>query len=234
MKKAEKTRNLRCKRPALADLGFEIITSRLEEMQSQCYDIHWAFDDDETLLNALDGNEEEAWEFKMMFIDLEGQIDRLLEAMDSNFIYDGSPETDFNDMSVALIGNRYNLIGYDYDEEDYFNLTGYDSDLAFSKAGERVMRMTKKEMLAQIGQTLGLILSFQNISMMYEALKSTIDIFQDNNVSILQVIKDIESAYTAMFEGNAYESLGCLYLDREAEKRFDKILEELPEKFFIE
>lgn len=232
--KAERSRNLRYKRPALAELGYEMIQTQLEEMQSECYEIHWAFDDDETLINAFDGNEEEAWEFKWIFSDLEGEIGRLIDAINENFGISDYPETDFNDMSVALIGNRYNLIGWDDMEEDYFHLTGYDSELAFSEAGKRVMRLTKKEMLAQIGQTLGLILSYQNVSMKYEALKSTIDIFRDNNVSILQVIKDIEGAYRDMFEGKAYQWGNRWYLDAEAEKRFDRLVEELPDRYWIE
>jgi hypothetical protein len=233
--KADRSRNLRYKRPALKELGYEMIQAQLEEMRSECYEIHWAFDDDETLVNAFDGNEEEAWEFKWMFSTLEGEIERLIEAITENFGYIDDPETEFNDMSVALIGNRYNLIGWDDEEEDYFNLTGYDSGLAFSEAGKRVMRLTKKEMLAQIGQTLGLILSYQNVSMKYEALKSTIDIFRDNNVSILQVVKDIEEAYRDMFKGQAYKSSGYWWsLDREAERRFDKLVDELPDRYWIE
>lgn len=233
--KAERSRNLRYKRPALAELGYEMIQAQLEEMRDECYEIHWAFDDDETLVNAFDGNEEEAWEFKWMFSALEGEIERLIDAITDNFAFCDEPETKFNDMSVALIGNRYNLVGWDDEEEDYFNLVGYDSELAFSEAGKRVMRLTKKEMLAQIGQTLGLILSYQNVSMKYEALKSTIDIFRDNNVGILQVVKDIEEAYRDMFEGKAYKSGSNWWsLDREAERRFDKLVDELPDRYWIE
>lgn len=71
--------------------------------------------------------------------------------------------------------------------------------------------------------------------MKYEALKSTIDIFRDNNVSILQVVKDIEEAYKDMFEGKAYKSGSNWWsLDREAERRFDKLVDELPDRYWIE
>lgn len=232
--KADRSRNLRYKRPALAELSYSTIVDILENISNECYEIHWAYDDDETLINAFDGNEEEAFEFKMMFNDLELEADRLRETINELFGCSDDPERDFNDMSVALIGNRYNLIGFDDYEEDYFNLTGYDSELAFSEAGKRVMRKTKAEMLSQIGQTLGLILSFQNVSMKYEALKSTIDIFCDNNMSILQIIKDIEKAYKSMFEGKAYQWRNRWYLDAEAEKQFNRLVEGLPERYWVE
>ena len=234
LSKADRSRNLRYKRPALAELSYYTITEKLSAISEECYEIHWAYDDDETLINAFDGNEEEAFEFKMMFNDLEAEADRLSETIDDVFGYSEDPERDFDDMSVALLGNRYNTVGYDDYEEDYFNLIGYDAELASTEAGKRVMRKTKAEMLSQIGQTLGLILSFQNVSMKYEALKSTIDIFRDNNMSILQVIKDIEKAYKSMFEGKAYETMSGWCLDSEAEKHFDRLIEQLPERYWIE
>lgn len=234
LSKADKCRNLRYKRPALEELGYNTIMDTLQLISEECYEIHWAYDDDETLINAFDGNEEDAYEFKWMFSDLEAEAARLSEAIIDNFGWRDDPEKEFNDVSVALIGNRYNMLGYDGYEEDYFNLTGYDSQLAVSEAGKRVMRMTKAEMLSAIGQTMGLILSFQNVSIKYEALKSTIDIFKDNNMSILQVIKDVETAYKAMFEGKAYQWRNRWYLDDEAEKRFDRLIAELPERYWIE
>lgn len=68
--KATRTRNLRYKRPALASMGFDTMMAELEEIESACSDVHWFADqDDETLINALDGDEEEAWEFKLAFAD---------------------------------------------------------------------------------------------------------------------------------------------------------------------
>lgn len=63
LSKADRCRTLRYKKPALMDLGYFAITEKLDEIQEVCSEIHWAFDDDETLINAFDGNEEaaEAW-----------------------------------------------------------------------------------------------------------------------------------------------------------------------------
>ena len=51
--KAERSRNLRYKRPALASLGYESLITELWEIRETCNDIHWFVDQgDETLLNA--------------------------------------------------------------------------------------------------------------------------------------------------------------------------------------
>ena len=76
--KAERTRNMRYKRPALASMGDEDLMRELEEIQEACSDIHWFTDqDDDTLLNALDGDEEDAYEFRIAFADLEAKADHL-------------------------------------------------------------------------------------------------------------------------------------------------------------
>ena len=83
--KAEKCRNLRYKKTALMNLGYFAITEKLDDIQEACSEIHWAFDDDETLINAFDGNDEEAWEFKMVFTEIEGEAYQLNECLREQF-----------------------------------------------------------------------------------------------------------------------------------------------------
>lgn len=42
--KAERSRNLRYKRPALASLGYESLITELWEIRETCNDIHWFVD----------------------------------------------------------------------------------------------------------------------------------------------------------------------------------------------
>lgn len=227
LSKADRCRNLRYKKPALMDLGYFAITSKLDEIQEVCSEIHWAFDDDETLINAFDGNEEDAYEFKMAFTEIEGEAYQLRERLEEQLGYEDDPERAFDDCSVALIGNRYNAVGFDDYEEDYYSLTSYETHLATTEAGKRLMRKTKAEMLSVIGQVLGIILAFQNVQMKYEYLKATIDIFRDSNISILQVIKTIEQKYADMFCDDYGKS-------KRAEKEFEALVKELPDKYWVE
>lgn len=222
MTKAEISKNLRWKRPALMGLSYEEIRDKLWDITDVCSEIHWAYEDDESLIDALDGNEDEAWEFKMMFSTLDNEAQDLLESLDNWFTDD--TEREFNDTSVALIGNTYDLIGYDGYQEDYFSLCSYQTHLAHTEAGKRVMRKTKQEMLTSIGHTLGIILAFQNVELKYEYLKATIDVLKGHNNSILQQVKSIEAAYEAAQE----ESWGG-----KAQREYDKLLRDLPEQFWI-
>lgn len=228
--KANRTRNLRYKRPALASLGWNAIREELGNIREACADIHWFTDqDDETLLNALDGDEEEAWEFKMAFADLEAKAEQLAYTIEDCFSWGVSddPERDYNDCTVALIGNRYSMVGFDGEEEDYFSLTGYDTELACTEAGKRLMRRTKADMLSTIGQCVGIMVAFLDLRQQYDYLKATFEILRDENTSMLKQIKEIEAAYEAA------NAKGWYSWHPEV-KRFEQLLGCLPDRAWIE
>lgn len=88
--KANRTRSLRYKRPALASMGYDSIITELDEIYSACQDIQYYVDDDDgTLLNALDGDDEAEWKFKMAFSDLSAKAERLYEHVYEEVRYQG-------------------------------------------------------------------------------------------------------------------------------------------------
>ena len=156
-----------------------------------CSDVQWFVDqDDDTLLNALDGDDEAEWEFRMAFADLSAKSEQLYDMIQGNIDYQT-----FDDCIVSLIGNRYQLVGFDMDEEDYFSLTSYEQELAHTEAGKRLMRRTKVDMIATIGQCLGILIAFLDVRQSFDYLKATLDILRDENTSLLQLIKEIDQAY---------------------------------------
>jgi hypothetical protein len=113
--KAAKAKQLRYKKPALQMLSRDTLFSELEEIIEKCGDVGYYTDDDDTLLNALDGDEEEAYEFKMAFFDLEAKSESLYGCLRDSYVTEY-----FDDFLVGILGNRYNMVGYDSFEEDYF------------------------------------------------------------------------------------------------------------------
>ena len=67
--KAEKSRNLRWRKPMLEDLGYYSIRQGLEEISEACYDIEWLFDNDneDFIYEALEEAYEDYDEFKDAF-----------------------------------------------------------------------------------------------------------------------------------------------------------------------
>lgn len=223
-KKAEKAAMLRYKRPALASLGWEAISSELWEIQEACQDVTYYMEQgDDTLLSALGDDEEAEWEFRMAFADLDGKAEDLRSALSEWDIRD-----DFDDCTVALIGNRYDMLGFDDYQEDYYSLTGYDTEFAKTEAGKRLMRHTKAEIISTVGQCLGILISFLDLRQKYDYLKSAIDVLRDENTSLLKLIKEIDEAY------DAAEEKGFCHTWYPEVKRFDKLLEALPDRMWLE
>lgn len=226
MTKAERSRNLRYKKPALASMGYHEILSKLDEISDACGDIEWLVEsDNETLLNALDGDEEDAYEFRMAFSILSVECEQLYEMLTD---YNNNKLEEYFDIcTVALIGNRFRAVGYDDFEEDYYSLTSYEEKLAYTESGKKLMRLTKVEMISTIGHCIGVLLSFQNVMYKYDYLKATFDILRDENTSILKNIKEIEKAYEKAADDKFHDW-------EQSTKEFDKLIKYLPDKIWIE
>ena len=67
--RAYKAKQMRYKKAAMLIYNINDITDELYTIQTECDEIRYFMDDDETLTAALDGDEEEAYEFKMLFMD---------------------------------------------------------------------------------------------------------------------------------------------------------------------
>ena len=226
--KAERARALRYKRAALASMGFEFLRAELDDIRDACDTIHWWTDqDDETLLNALDGDDEDVWEFKLAFSHLEAKADELFEMIYELCRYEDDFGQVYDDCTVALIGNRYQTIGYDSFEEDYYALAGYEQGLAQTESGKRLMRRTKAEIISTVGQCFGILIAFLDLRQQYDYLKATFDILRDENTSMLQQVREIDAAYKALVTADRSAR-------SEAEKKFDRLLAALPDRAWVE
>lgn len=226
--KEQRTRALRYKRPALTSMGYEHIQRELEEIMEACDDVAWFAGDIDALTEALDGSDEEAHEFILACGDLSAKAGMLLEQLYEVGEYD--PEgtaRQYDDCTVALIGNRYDLVGFDTLQEDYYSLTGYDTELAESEAGKRLMRHTKAEMLSIIGQSVGILVAFLDVRQKYDYLQTTLDVLRDENCSVLQVLRDINAAYERA------EAVRFNDYYKEAQE-FERLLWAVPERMWVE
>lgn len=223
MMAAEKARNMRYKKSMLASLGWAEIESELNDIEEECSGVHWLTADDDALVAALDGNEDEAYEFKMVFADIEGKCEILRRTVEEITYYDDYFEDVFNACTVALIGNRYEVIGFDTFEEDYYSMCKYEQNLAITEAGKRIMRMTKSEMISTIGQCFGIVLAFADLRQQYDSISAAMAILRQENKSIIDTVKMIEAAYDRCKDN---------WGDRDDE--FDRLLENLPERAWLE
>jgi len=232
MTREERTRSLRYKRPALASLGYAALREELYTIMSECEEISWWVDEDEdeTLLNALDGDSDDVSEFRIAFSDLESEADELNEAIQEWHSWDEEEfGKTYDDCTVGLIGNCFKTVDFFSGDvsEDYTELTAPQAELAKTEAGKRLMRLTKAQMLDNIGQCLRVLLAFLNVRQKYDYLKATFDILRDQNSAILRIVREIDEAYRAADEVGWFSW-------RDEVKKFDRLLDELPERVWVE
>lgn len=222
-KAREKARALRYKRAAAEEFEIDLMRNAIYRIQEQCDEVAYYTQDYQTLMNALDGDEEEAHEFKLMFSELSGECERLGETLDDIYITDY-----FNDFFVGITRggeSPVHMIGYDAYESDWFGLCGYDEHLAVNASYKRLMKLTKDEILRVAGQCFGIAVSFLSVKSKYEQLSAAFDILLDKNTGYLQTIKDIDKAY---------EELSDDWSGIKTEKRFDRLTAGLPDKAWVE
>lgn len=192
--KRYKAKQMRYKKPLVKNLNFDFIKEDLWEIQEECENVRWYTDSEDgtdSLINALDGNEEEAYEFKMAFADLCAECDRMTEDLQEEWVPDC-----FDIFFVSAgAGDGYGgLLGYDSFEEDYFGIDCSDS-FAEDEAKKKLKQMTKDDLIAATRQCFKVYSAYVGLRNRYDSLKVAIDILRDQNTGYLQVVKEIERLY---------------------------------------
>jgi len=222
--KRRKAKQLRYKKPIVKDFNLESITQELLDIQEQCEDVHWYFDsDDDSLINALDGAEDEAYEFRMMFADLCAECEQMREDLEEEWV----PECFDRFFVVAGAGDEYGgLLGFDTYEHDYFGLSCTDA-FAEDESKKVLMRLTKDELIAAIRQCFRVYQSFIALRTRYDSLKAAIDILRDENTGYLQMVKQIEELYNKLAEESYSEY-------SKAGKDFAQFTNNLPQEAWLQ
>lgn len=189
-----KAMNLRYKKPIAKDLNLDRIIEDLWDIQDECENIRWYTDSEDgtdSLVNALAGDEDEAYEFKMAFADLCAECDRMRIDLEEEWI----PECFDIFFVSAGAGESYGgLLGYDNYEQDYFGLSCTDS-FAEDESKKKLKQMTKDELIAATRQCFKVYQAYIGLRNRYDSLKAAIDILRDQNTGILQAVKEIEKLY---------------------------------------
>lgn len=221
----EKAKQLRYRKPIVKNLNLQSIQEQLWIIQEECENIRWFEDtDEETLLEALDGDEDDAYEFRMMFADLCAECEKMQEDLQEEWI----PEC-FDMLFVAVgAGDEYGgLLGYDSFEEDYFGIDCTDS-FAEDETKKKLKQMSKDELIAASRQCFKIFQSYIGLQHRYDCLKATIDILKGQNLDFLQSIKEIEKSYDSMWDSGRFKQYG------KEEKHFDEITRNLPQTAWIQ
>lgn len=233
---ATKAKAMRFKKPMSKELNWYSIREYAWQIQNDCEDIRWMTEDEEQLVDLMDGDEEQAFEFRMAFSDLSNQCEEFLEELQELQRYDFM-STDSDDEDEATLFDLFfpaigadDMYGYDVLEQDYFRLDRYEEEWAEKEARKKLKRLTKDQLFDLAGMALGIARNYMSLSYRYDCLKNSIDILKGKNESYLQIVKAIEEGWKAW----EFESDKGKWKDTNAERAFDQMLQNIPERLWIE
>ena len=223
--KQEKAKNLRYKKPIVQYMNLDFIREQIWDMGELIGDVQWFIEDEENLVNALNGDEDEAYEFKMAFSDLAAELEQFEEDMNDAWIPDC-----FDDLFPAVGADEFGgWLGYDSYEHDYFGLDPYEYGPAQKEAEKRICRLTKNELLEAVGACLKLYTAYMALQYRYDCLEASLKIIQEKNLEGLKLVKAIEEQYDKAEADSCHFRYGY---GREVDK-LDRMLDQVPQEYWV-
>lgn len=229
-RRKERAKALRFKKPISAGLNYWDMMSELRDMAETCNLIHWWDDDEDGLVSALDGDEDWAEGFKMEFALLESEIEQFQEDFDNAHEYDECGIGEWFDLVFPACrcgGDGY--LGYDEMAGDYYGLESYEYGFAENAAAEKLMRLTKKEIIDVVAQSLAIFRAYMGIKYRYELNKAAIDTLKGENLDVLKAVKAVEEQY----EVAERESNGFRQTWSDEVTRYERLLREIPREQWL-
>lgn len=219
-----KAKELRYRKPIVKYINLETIQEELWDITGECDEVKWYWEsDDDTLINALDGDDDEAYEFKMMFSDLCAECAQMLEDLQFEYI----PKC-FDDFFVAIGAGDYGggLLGWDSYEQDYFGLQCTDS-YAMEKSANRLKQLTKDQLIESAHMCFKVYHAYMGIRHRYDCLKASLDILRDQNTGYLEMVKQIEETYEKANEDRFYSW-------KQSTQDLLRLIENMPQEAWIQ
>lgn len=134
---------------------------------------------------------------------------------------DNDLSENWNDMTVALLGDLYNVYGFDVYELDYYKLSNdFEESLAAKEAEKRLMRLTKKELIRNFRRVLMTLVMFFDLKAAHDCLTSIVEELDEKGALLEQKNERINRLYTDL-TGKSGEA-------------FDAEIENLPPRMWVE
>ena len=221
-----KAMNLRYKKPIGKDLNLDAIKEALCEIGDECDDVQYYLDyHEETLLNALDGDEDDAYEFRMMFSDLSAECDQMWEDLRKEYV----PE--YFDLFFVAVGKGYEMVGYDVYEHDYFGLDYIESEWANEEAVKKMKALTKDQLIKTAQYCFKIFQAYIGLQHRYDCIKAAMDILRDSNTGYLQMVDQIEKQYEKANESTD----GFKWWSHTPEVNdLDRLIENMPQEVWLQ
>lgn len=200
--KMQQVRKFVWKKTVIDGLSYEDILRKLSEIQDVCESVRWAENDEDLLLSFFDDSEDDVYAFKDSFTQLSAAAESLYNILSE---YDGCEveiEESFNFFLTGISdGSGMKYLGWDYAEEDYWTICGYDSQIAVTECYKKIMRMKKDEIIQTANRVFRILTAFLDLERRYDYLEAALEMIKGKNEEALRGVRDLERAYEAYEAG---------------------------------
>lgn len=226
----DKARNLRYKKPLVAELNMENIRWQIREWEEQCSAVQWAIDKDgyDNLAEIL-GDDDDAREFQMQFSALESDLEKFDSDLEES-VWDTDKNIDcFLVACGAGDGNGIGgYIGYDTYEEDYYPI-GYAGEYAVEEQKEAIKRLTKDRLLELAHLAVGIVIRYEALKYRFDSMNSALEILKDTYGEQIQASKRVNELYEKIMNVDFQYSKEAY----EANKAWGSVLSAFPGDIWI-
>jgi hypothetical protein len=113
-------------------------------------------------------------EYKDQFDELSAGANGLWEAMQDSDVRDN-----WNDMTVALLGETHTVLGFDSVQVDYYSIDSWEEQRAIWEAAKRIGRLTKYDMIRSFRKVMTTLVFFFDIKAAHDCLTSIVEELDD-------------------------------------------------------
>lgn len=162
-------------------------------------------------------------EYKEQFDELADGAYRLEEALNEYNGYTGESMSDiWDDMTVALLGHKEKVLGFDTVEEDYYSMLDCEEDGAVEEAEKRLMRFTKEQLIKNFRKVLTTLVLFFDIKAAHDCLTSIVEELDERGAILERKNESINRLYEDLTGSGAKD------------EDFDKIISGIPPRMWVE
>ena len=155
-------------------------------------------------------------EYKEQFDELSAGAYSLSEALNEYDI-----QENWNDMTVALLGYQQTVLGYDFEEADYFRmLDPFDEDFAAEEAEKRLLRLNKHDLIRIFRKVMVTLVLFFDIKAAHDCLTS--------------IVEELDYRGAVLEEKNNQINLLYTDLTGKSAEIIDSLVSQLPQRMWVE
>lgn len=126
----------------------------------------------------------------------------------------------WDDMTVALLGDTQKVLGFDTLETDYFHMLNYEEEWAQTEAIRRIKRLNKDDIIRCFRQVMTTLVLFFDLKSAHDCLTSIVEELDDRSALMQQKSREIDRLYQD--------------LTQKGEKEFNNALTNIPQRMWLE